>query len=78
MASLAEPAADPTEPLRRLLAKVRREARAWVWIESLAAVTVAAVVIFWATLGLDWLLEPPIWARASVAAAAVHPPARGR
>ena len=43
----------PIEPLRRLLAKVRREARTWVWVESLAALAVAAAVIFWATLATD-------------------------
>lgn len=64
-------AAAPIEPLRRLLAKVRREARAWVWAESLATLALAAAAIFWATLGLDWLLEPPPWARACVGAAAV-------
>lgn len=68
---ISSPEAAPIEPLRRLLAKVRREARAWVWVESLAALALAAAVIFWATLGLDWLLEPPPWARACVAAAAV-------
>ncbi|MFM7137283.1 MAG: hypothetical protein ACKO1M_09490, partial [Planctomycetota bacterium] len=67
-ASESSPA--PIEPLRRLLARVRREARAWVWVESLAALALAAAVIFWATLGLDWLLEPPAWARACVTAAA--------
>jgi hypothetical protein len=66
-----EATAAAGEPLRRLLARVRREARAWVWLDSLAAVAVAAAVIFWATLGLDWLLEPPAWARACTVAAAV-------
>jgi len=63
-------AATPIEPLRRLLAKVRREARVWIWVESLAALAVVAAVIFWATLGIDWLLEPPAWARACTVAAA--------
>ena len=71
MASPADPTVASIEPLRRLLARVRREARAWVWIESLAAVVGAAAVIFWATLGLDWLLEPPAWARAVAVAAGV-------
>ena len=64
-------ATAPIEPLRRLLAKVRREARTWVWVESLATLAVAAAVIFWATLATDWLLEPPSWARACLGAAAV-------
>lgn len=68
--SSAAPGATATEPLRRLLARVRREARAWVWVDSMAALAVAAALIFWATLGLDWLLEPPVWARACAGAAA--------
>jgi hypothetical protein len=61
----------PIERLRRMLARVRREARAWVWVESLTWLAVAAALLFWATLGLDWLLEPPAWARACAAATAV-------
>lgn len=69
--SFTTESAAPIESLRRLLARVRREARAWVWVESLAGIALAAAGIFWATLGLDWLLEPPAWARACAGAAAV-------
>lgn len=69
--SFTTESAAPIESLRRLLARVRREARAWVWVESLAGIALVAAGIFWATLGLDWLLEPPAWARACAGAAAV-------
>jgi hypothetical protein len=70
MASVTAPSAATIEPLMRLLARVRREARAWVWIESLAVLALAAAAIFWTTLSLDWLIEPPAWARGMVVAVA--------
>lgn len=62
------------EPVRRLLAAVRREARAWVWVESSALLAIAAAGLFAMSLVLDRLIEPPAWARATcmvVAAAAL-------
>ena len=44
--------------------------RIWIWVESLASIALAAVVIVAATLLLDWLLEPPGWARAAALVAA--------
>jgi hypothetical protein len=62
--------AAPDAPLRRLLAAVRREARAWIWIESLALVAVVAAAAAAGLLAIDWLLEPPAWARGVASAAA--------
>jgi len=63
--------ATAIEPLGRLLARVRREARAWVWIESAALLALAAAALFAASLALDWLIEPPAWVRATGLAAAL-------
>jgi hypothetical protein len=71
MASVTAAQAAAIEPLVRLLARVRREARAWVWIESLAVLAIAAAAIFWTTLALDWLIEPPAWTRGVAVVAAV-------
>lgn len=59
-----------TAPLRRLLADLRRSTRRWIWVESLALVCLAGAVVFWGSLAIDWLLEPPPWWRMTVAAAA--------
>ncbi len=58
------------EQLERLLARIRREARRWIWIESLATVAMAASLAVAVTLAIDWLIEPPAWARAALAVAA--------
>ena len=63
--SAPDPPTASLEPLARLLARVRREARAWVWIESLGLLAAAAAAIFWGSLALDWLIEPPAWVRAA-------------
>ena len=60
---------DPA-PLRRLLATVRRRARLWIWIEALTQFVLAAVGLFWTTLLLDRLIEPPPWIRAAALATA--------
>jgi hypothetical protein len=67
--SLHADAPDPA-PLRRLLATVRRRARLWIWIESLTQFVLAAVGLFWTTLLLDRLIEPPPWLRAAALATA--------
>ncbi|MFM8413224.1 MAG: hypothetical protein ACKOCX_00705 [Planctomycetota bacterium] len=64
------PSAALVEPLGRLLARVRREARVWIWVESLALLAVAAAAIFWGSLLLDWLIEPPAWVRGAAGAGA--------
>ena len=50
-------------PLVRLLDRLRRQIRRWIWIESLAMVCVAGAALFWGLLLCDWLLEPPSWVR---------------
>jgi hypothetical protein len=55
--------------LRDLLARLRRQARGWIWVESLAWVGLAAAAFFWGSLALDWLVEPPRWGRALLLAA---------
>jgi hypothetical protein len=57
-------------PLRQLLAALRRSARRWIWGESLALVCLAGALVFWGSLVIDWLLEPPPGWRMAVAAAA--------
>ena len=52
--------------ITRRLAALRREARAWIWIESLAAAALVAVAGGWATLVIDRLVEPPAGARAAL------------
>jgi hypothetical protein len=51
-----------------MLAAVRRQTRGWIWVESLAWLCLAAVAFFWASLAIDWCVEPPRWARASLLA----------
>lgn len=58
-------------PLARLLAAVRRQARTWIWLESLAAAVIAVVAAAWIMLLIDRFIEPPAWARACMLAAAV-------
>ena len=55
--------------LRDLLARLRRQARGWIWVESLAWVGLAAAAFFWGSLALDWWVEPPRWGRALLLAA---------
>ena len=57
-------------PLRHLLAALRRSTRRWIWGESLALVCLAGARVFWSSLAIDWLLEPPPGWRMAVAAAA--------
>lgn len=57
--------------LRALLARLRRQTRGWIWVESLAWVGLAAAACFWGSLAIDWCVEPPRWARAGLLAAAV-------
>jgi hypothetical protein len=54
---------DGLERLVRLLARIRRRARAWVWIESLAWVLLFVAGFFWISLMLDRAIEPPAWVR---------------
>lgn len=53
-----------------LLSQLRREARLWIWVESLAQLVVAAAALGSGVCLIDWLLEPPAWARGAAAAGA--------
>ena len=55
---------DPQRAIRRMLAAVRRSARGWIWVESLAIAACVGVAGLWGTLAIDRSLEPPAWARA--------------
>lgn len=57
--------------LREALDRLRRQARRWVWIESLALIGLWAAAFFWATLLLDWWCEPPREVRAALVAIGV-------
>ena len=61
------PAAGPRSAdiskLRRFLERVRRRARRWIWFEAVSLVALATTGWFWATLLLDWLIEPPAGVR---------------
>ncbi len=51
-------------PLASLLDRLRSAARSSIWIESLSLICLCGAVIFWSSLLLDWLIEPPRWVRA--------------
>jgi hypothetical protein len=57
--------------IRRLLDGIRREARKWIWIESLAWLVIGSAAVFWGSLAFDWSVEPPGWVRGIVGAAAL-------
>ena len=58
------------EPLRRMLAGLRRQVRRWIWVESLALACLALAAFFWGSLLIDWAVEPPRFVRAALLAAA--------
>ncbi|MEI6240845.1 MAG: hypothetical protein WCR51_10675 [Planctomycetia bacterium] len=66
-----QPAVVDIAPLRRLLADLRRSTRWWIWVESLTLMCLAGAILFWGSLAVDWLLEPPPWWRMAVAVVAV-------
>jgi len=47
----------------RLLSVVRRRASRWIVVEAIALAGLLAAVVFWASLAIDRLLEPPAWVR---------------
>ncbi len=49
--------------IRGLIEVVRRQTRAWVWIESLALIGLAGAAVFFGTMAFDWAVEPPAWVR---------------
>jgi hypothetical protein len=68
-AAASAAAREGLDALRRLLDGLRRQTRRWIWVESLALVCLAGAAVFWGSLALDWLLEPPAWVRGAAAAA---------
>lgn len=62
-------AADLTA-LREALARLRRQTRRWVWIESLGLLVLWVAVAFWLSLIVDRLLEPPWPVRVAMLVAA--------
>jgi hypothetical protein len=70
MTTSAASSATRSNSLQRLLVRLRREARAWIWVESLALAALAAAALGGGLFAIDWLLEPPAWARGLAATAA--------
>ena len=60
---LSDAAVDGLRRLQTLLEGVRRMARRWIWVESMALVCLAGAAVFWVTLAFDWAVEPPSWVR---------------
>jgi len=62
--------------IRHVLDAVRRQIRAYVWLEGLAMLIVLLGIAFWLGLAADWLFEPPPgvrrWALVAVGLAAVY------
>jgi hypothetical protein len=63
--SSAEAIARNRLAIAATLARIRRTARFWIWVESLSLLLLLAAGYFWATLILDRLLEPPPAVRAA-------------
>ena len=59
MATETRPNTKLEPAIESLLARLRRRIRAYVWADGLAAAVVLLGTAFWASLALDWLLEPP-------------------
>lgn len=56
--------------VQRLLDRLRRGIRAYVWIEGLGAAFAWLGIAFWMSLVLDWFFEPPVAVRAAALALA--------
>ncbi len=56
------------EPFRRLFQRLRRRTWFWIRIEAAAIAMLAVAIFFWASLVIDWWLEPPVAARAAAVA----------
>jgi len=65
----AAPTVD-LSPVHSLFERLRRRARRWMQAETIALVCIGCAVFFWATLAVDWLIEPPVAARAAALAVA--------
>lgn len=64
------PAPPSAAPLVALLAAIRRQARAWIWLESLALAAVVAAASVWIAVAIDRLVEPPAAVRGVMLVAA--------
>jgi hypothetical protein len=56
--------------LDAVLSRLRRRIRAYVLADGIAAVVVLLGALFWASLAVDWLFEPPVAVRVAMLAAA--------
>lgn len=56
--------------LREALARLRRQTRRWVWVESLGLLVLWVAAAFWMSLLVDRLLEPPWQVRVAMLATA--------
>lgn len=67
------PTATPPSiaPLLALLATVRSRTRRWIWVESAATLVLAATGMFWVSLLVDRLVEPPAWMRGCAVGGAI-------
>jgi len=65
------PASPLPAAVARLLAAVRRQARAWVALEGVSLLAVAGVAACWLAFMADRLIEPPAWVRGAAAAGTV-------
>lgn len=65
------PATPLPAAVARLLAALRRQARAWVALEGVSLLAVAGVATCWLAFMVDRLVEPPAWVRGAAAAGAV-------
>ena len=69
-ATAVSPESVDVAALKGLLATLRRQARGWIWVESLAWLGLAVAAFFWGSLAFDWCVEPPRLVRAGLLAAA--------
>lgn len=56
--------------VRKALARLRRQTRRWVWIESIGLLVLSAAAAFWLSLVIDRLVEPPWQVRVAMLVAA--------
>ncbi len=59
------------DSIRTALGALRRRIRSYVWIQGLALVVAMAGAVFWASLAIDWFLEPSVVLRRLLLGAAV-------
>lgn len=62
----AAPAETTVAPLRAMLARLRRQAKRWIWIETLSLICLWGAAVFLVSLWIDWMIEPPWEIRAAI------------